>query len=169
MSTRRSKVEWDPALTRVEYLDDKGQTSFCSFEKNDDQAAEVGVAPAGGQPTKKPAVARGQVYATTQGATSFAWRPATPATTAGSCGAPARTTTACTRKWPGGGPPSTAGPGGVSPPPALFRQRTEPSPSGTISPGEHPPGQAAQALVGAGEQLVAGGAVPGVHPVQQGL
>jgi hypothetical protein len=47
MSTRRTKVEWDPTLTRVEHLDDKGQTYFCSFEKNDDQAAEAGVAPAG--------------------------------------------------------------------------------------------------------------------------
>jgi hypothetical protein len=33
MNVRRTEVDWDPTLIRVEYLDDKGQPYYCSFEK----------------------------------------------------------------------------------------------------------------------------------------
>jgi hypothetical protein len=69
MSTRRTEVEWDPTLTRVEYLDDKGQPYYCSFEKNADQAAEIPVAPAGELPTttSPPPAARHRVLLFTAG------------------------------------------------------------------------------------------------------
>jgi hypothetical protein len=39
MDLRRTNVDWDPTLIRVEYLDDKGQPYYCSFERNDDGPA----------------------------------------------------------------------------------------------------------------------------------
>ncbi len=38
MNVRRTEVDWDPTLIRVEYLDNKGQPYYCSFERNDDGA-----------------------------------------------------------------------------------------------------------------------------------
>jgi hypothetical protein len=32
MRTRRTDVSWDPSLVRVEYLDDKGDPFYCSFD-----------------------------------------------------------------------------------------------------------------------------------------
>lgn len=51
MNVRRTEVDWDPTLMRIEYLDDKGQPYYCSFEKNaPDRALEI-------PPEKTPAAA----------------------------------------------------------------------------------------------------------------
>jgi hypothetical protein len=35
MRTRRTAVAWDPTLLRVEYLDDRGDPYYCTFERCD--------------------------------------------------------------------------------------------------------------------------------------
>ncbi len=56
MNVRRTEVDWDPTLIRIEYLDDKGQPYYCSFEKGAN-GRPVEVAPA-----KAPAAASRRMF-----------------------------------------------------------------------------------------------------------